>query len=269
MRHGAGGGSGPALPASGCSVVLYGPGDQRDGAWVDRRGAIGPEQAPIPPGRSAGVDVGNLEQSAADVETVEERPAAARSGSASRRRSCSGRRTTASGSRCARRRCAGAGRAGRRGAPAAVGRAARTLRRARRRPRRGRRPARTWAAPAGRRPRPRSPPSTADRGARRRSMIVAAGPTSPKTPRAGVDAPVAVSTRNIRVRTTSPIPAPASARAVSMIVKQRRAWALTSSGALSRPGTRGWSRETRTRSPTRTAREKPMVGSKGDPEAMR
>ena len=53
-----------------------------------------------------------------------------------------------------------------------------------------------------------------------------------------------------------------------MIVKQRRAWALTSSGHEP-SGNTGVVPETRTRSPTRTAREKPMVGSKGDPEAMR
>jgi len=53
-----------------------------------------------------------------------------------------------------------------------------------------------------------------------------------------------------------------------MIVKQRRAWTSTSSGHEP-SGKTGAVPETRTRSPMRTAREKPMVVSKGEPEAMR
>ena len=53
-----------------------------------------------------------------------------------------------------------------------------------------------------------------------------------------------------------------------MIVKQRRAWTAMSSGQEP-SGKTGVVPETRTRSPTRTAREKPMVGSNGEPEEMR
>ncbi len=53
-----------------------------------------------------------------------------------------------------------------------------------------------------------------------------------------------------------------------MIAKQRRAWRPASSGHEP-SGNTGAVPETRTRSPTRTAREKPMVGSKGEPEEMR
>ncbi len=102
------------------------------------------------------------------------------------------------------------------------------------------------------------------------ASIVAAGRTCPKT--APCTAPTtsasAGSTRNMRVRTTSATVAPASASAASMIAKQRRAWRPASSGHEP-SGKTGVVPETRTRSPTRTARENPMVGSKGEPEAMR
>jgi hypothetical protein len=102
------------------------------------------------------------------------------------------------------------------------------------------------------------------------AIIVAAGRTSPKTApcTAPTESASAGSTRNIRVRTTSRIPAPASVSAASMIAKQRRAWRPASSGHEP-SGNTGPVPETRTRSPTRTAREKPMVGSKGEPEEMR
>ena len=72
----------------------------------------------------------------------------------------------------------------------------------------------------------------------------------------------------IRVRTTSSSEAPASASASSMISKHRRVWASAPSGEPP-PGSTGPVPETTTRSPTRTARLKPMVGSKGEPEEIR
>src|SRR2546430_11984493 len=72
----------------------------------------------------------------------------------------------------------------------------------------------------------------------------------------------------MRVRTTSPRPAPASARAASMISRQRRAW-TPGSGSHEPSGQTGAVPDTSTRSPTRTARLNPMVGSKGDPEDTR
>src|SRR6266576_1045207 len=72
----------------------------------------------------------------------------------------------------------------------------------------------------------------------------------------------------MRVRTTSPRPAPASARAASMISRHRRAW-TPGSGSQEPSGQTGAVPDTSTRSPTRTARLNPMVGSKGDPEDTR
>ena len=72
----------------------------------------------------------------------------------------------------------------------------------------------------------------------------------------------------MRVRTTCPGPAPASARAVRMISRQRAAWA-SGSGSQEPSGQIGAVPETSTRSPTRTARLNPITGSYGDPEATR
>ena len=69
----------------------------------------------------------------------------------------------------------------------------------------------------------------------------------------------------MRVRTTSSSEPPASANAAAMIAKHRRAWSPASSGQRP-PSTTGPVPETTTRSPTRTARLKPMVGSNGEPD---
>jgi hypothetical protein len=53
-----------------------------------------------------------------------------------------------------------------------------------------------------------------------------------------------------------------------MMSKQRRAWIATS-GSTVPSGHCGAVPDTTTRSPTRTARLYPTVGSKGDPEEMR
>jgi hypothetical protein len=53
-----------------------------------------------------------------------------------------------------------------------------------------------------------------------------------------------------------------------MIAKHRRAWRAASSGHEP-SGNTGAVPETRTRSPTRRAREKPIVVSKGEPEETR
>jgi hypothetical protein len=52
-----------------------------------------------------------------------------------------------------------------------------------------------------------------------------------------------------------------------MISKQRRAWVAASSGQEP-SGHTGPVPETRTRSPTRTARLNPIVGSNGDPDEI-
>ena len=70
---------------------------------------------------------------------------------------------------------------------------------------------------------------------------------------------------NIRVRTTSAKPAPSSERAAPAISKQRRAWSFASSGQLP-SGQIGAVPDTTMRSPTRTARLKPIVSSNGEPE---
>jgi hypothetical protein len=73
---------------------------------------------------------------------------------------------------------------------------------------------------------------------------------------------------NIRVRTTSSSDDPASASAVPMISKQRLACAY-GSGSTEPSGQIGAVPETMTRSPTRTARQNPIVSSKGDPDLTR
>ena len=73
---------------------------------------------------------------------------------------------------------------------------------------------------------------------------------------------------SVRVRTTSLAEAPASARAARTISQQRRAWSAVDSGQPP-SGMTGPVPETRTRSPARTAREKPITGSYGEPEAIR
>jgi signal transduction histidine kinase len=70
---------------------------------------------------------------------------------------------------------------------------------------------------------------------------------------------------NIRVRTTSANPVPSSESAAPMISKQRRACALASCGQLP-SGQIGAVPATNMRSPTRTARLKPIVVSNGEPE---
>ena len=75
------------------------------------------------------------------------------------------------------------------------------------------------------------------------------------------------SVRYILVRTTVVRSAPASTSASPMISKQRRACAPGSSGQEP-SGQTGPVPDTSTRSSTQTAREKPMVGSNGEPEAM-
>src|SRR5437763_3890984 len=73
---------------------------------------------------------------------------------------------------------------------------------------------------------------------------------------------------NMRVRSTSLHPAPALANASPMISKQRRACAPASAGQDPSDHT-GPVPETSTRFPARSAREKPMVGSYGEPELTR
>ena len=70
---------------------------------------------------------------------------------------------------------------------------------------------------------------------------------------------------NMRVRTTSAGPAPASRSAATMISKQRRA-CTAGSGSHDPSGQIGAVPETNTRSPTRTARLMPILGSYGEPE---
>ena len=72
---------------------------------------------------------------------------------------------------------------------------------------------------------------------------------------------------NILVQTTSPGPPPASASALSMISRQRRAW-TPGSGSTDPSGQIGAVPATMTRSPTRTARLNPTVVSNGLPEEM-
>ena len=69
------------------------------------------------------------------------------------------------------------------------------------------------------------------------STIVAAGRMAPNTSAwTGVtSAARAMSVTNIRVRTTSARPKPASASAASMIARLARAWAAISPGWLDRP----------------------------------
>ncbi len=102
------------------------------------------------------------------------------------------------------------------------------------------------------------------------TTIVAAGPTCPSS--SPCTAPTASASpadvTYMRVRTTSSNEAPASARAAPMISKHRRAWGPAPSGQRP-PSTTGPVPETTTRSPTRTARLNPIVGSKGEPEEMR
>src|SRR6266540_4688249 len=78
----------------------------------------------------------------------------------------------------------------------------------------------------------------------------------------------AASTRYMRVRTTCSGPAPASARAAVMISRQRAACAC-GSGSQEPSGQTGAVPATSTRSPTRSARLKPITGSKGDPDETR
>ena len=56
--------------------------------------------------------------------------------------------------------------------------------------------------------------------------------------------------------------------AVAMISRHRRVWAPTSSWQVS-SGHTGAVPDTTTRSPTRTARENPILRSNGDPELIR
>ena len=89
-------------------------------------------------------------------------------------------------------------------------------------------------------------------------------PVRPARPRPRRPGP----SRNIRVRTTCRRSAPASSSAAPMISKQRAAW-TSGSGSHDPSGQTGAVPDTRTRSPTRTARLNPMVGSKGEPEEIR
>jgi CubicO group peptidase (beta-lactamase class C family) len=74
---------------------------------------------------------------------------------------------------------------------------------------------------------------------------------------------------NIRVRTTFSGFAPASARAATMISRQRRACSYASSGGGAPSGMTGAVPATCTWGPVTTAREKPATGSYGEPEEMR
>jgi hypothetical protein len=56
-------------------------------------------------------------------------------------------------------------------------------------------------------------------------------------------------------------PAPASRRAATMISRQRFVWLYASGGSSSPLGMTGAVPATKTWGPTRTAREKPMIGS--------
>src|SRR3984957_13719578 len=77
-----------------------------------------------------------------------------------------------------------------------------------------------------------------------------------------------VDVMNIRVRTTSAMEAPDSLKVAAMISKHRRAWRPASSGHVP-SGHTGPVPDTRTRSPTWTARLNPMIASNGEPEEMR
>ena len=72
----------------------------------------------------------------------------------------------------------------------------------------------------------------------------------------------------MRVRTMSSRVAPPCSSALRMISKHRRACGAAPSGHPP-PGRTGPVPDTRSLSPTRSARLKPMVGSKGEPDAMR
>lgn len=100
--------------------------------------------------------------------------------------------------------------------------------------------------------------------------IVDAGRTSPKTSACALDAASTHSglVTNMRVRTTWSVRAPASTSAASMISRHLLAWTY-GSGSTEPSGQTGAVPETITRSPTRTAREKPILLSNGDPELTR
>lgn len=100
--------------------------------------------------------------------------------------------------------------------------------------------------------------------------MVAAGRISPNSCPCTVltCSAAAASVRNMRVRTTAVRSVPASASAVSMISKHRRAWMAASSGQ-DPSGQTGPVPDTSTRGPARTARENPIVASNGDPDVMR
>jgi hypothetical protein len=97
--------------------------------------------------------------------------------------------------------------------------------------------------------------------------IVAAGWTSSKSsPCTALTASAAAgSVKYIRVRMTAERSVPASPSAVLMISKQRRACSPGSVGHEP-SGQIGPVPDTSTRSPTRTAREKPMLGTNGEPD---
>ena len=100
--------------------------------------------------------------------------------------------------------------------------------------------------------------------------IVAAGRTSPRTSACALDTAStdAGPVTNMRVRTTWSMRAPASTSAASMISKHLFAWAY-GSGSTEPSGQTGAVPETITRSPTRMARENPILLSNGDPELTR
>src|ERR1017187_582707 len=77
-----------------------------------------------------------------------------------------------------------------------------------------------------------------------------------------------VDVMNIRVRTTSAMEAPDSLKVAAMISKHRRARRPPSTGDVPSDHT-GPVPDTRTRSPTWTARLNPMTASNGEPEEVR
>jgi hypothetical protein len=113
--------------------------------------------------------------------------------------------------------------------------------------------------------------STSQRGSRNpwTTMKPVAGRILPKASpcTCATASPWAASTRNTRVRTTSPSVAPDSRRASSMISRHRRACTPTS-GSTWPSGQIAAVAETKTRFSWRTARLKPMVGSNGELELM-
>ncbi len=96
--------------------------------------------------------------------------------------------------------------------------------------------------------------------------IVEAGRMSPKnSPWTVPIAPASAgSVMNMRVRTTSEAEPPSSSIAARMMANTRRVWAVASPGVDDPSGSTGAVPETRMRSPTRIAREKPIEASNGD-----